>query len=108
MLAEMEGKFDLFNLPLGWNNYKAESPNLVKIKSSEVVLWLIRFFQLPEPIIVESSQGGVTIYFISGEKKANVEFLTSGEMVATGADGQAWKVDHLPLALARIKSHFLE
>jgi len=73
-----------------------EVPNEVAIGRASLVLDALVGFTLNPDRVVASAEGGVSVVFFSGPRRASVECLNSGEITAAivAEDGQvtAWEV----------------
>jgi len=107
-LAMLEKLESLTGLQDGWNSYGSAPPNDTAINIAKRILEQLRLMGLRPERIVASAQDGVSIYFLSGNKSADVEIYNSGEAVASYSDGvseeKVWEVQasDLPRAITQI------
>jgi len=91
-----------------WNGYGSEAPNQLARDIAEMVL-LAAGKEIPVPKVLKSAQGGIAIYFISDEKRADIECLNTGEIIGTKAkDGsylKVWEIKptEIPAEISSIK-----
>jgi hypothetical protein len=76
----------LFQLEDNWDSDGAEAPNTESIKISRQILGLIYETDLIPTAISPSVEGGVSIYFIKGDKYADFECFNSGEVLTSKSD----------------------
>jgi hypothetical protein len=78
-----------------WNGYGSESPNEFARDLAKQILLSATNVAVPNRV-APSAQGGVGICFYRDNKYADVEFLNTGEILATTSDGtgrpQVWEV----------------
>lgn len=105
MLEKLESLAELRD---GWNSYGSAPPNEAAINTARRILEQLRLMGLRPERIVASAQDGISIYFLSGNKSADVEIYNSGEAVASYSDGakeeRVWEVQtsELPRAVTEI------
>lgn len=66
-------------LPTGWDSYGAPSPNETSLNAAETALSTLRRMNVQPTGIMPSSDGGVGIFFVRGDRYAHVEFENSGD-----------------------------
>jgi hypothetical protein len=78
-----------------------EAPNRVSIGAAETILMACVGFQVRPDRVVASAEGGVSVVFFNGAKRATLECLNCGDLVASIAKGsepsQVW--DFSPQAI---------
>ncbi len=66
----------------GWDSYDAETPNLLAIAKTRLILEKLEQLNLVPTDVCPSVEGGASIYFIKGNKYADFECFNSGEILA--------------------------
>lgn len=103
---------DMAKLLPNWNSYGAEPPvGEARARAAEVLILLQRL-SFPPTNIVPSSEGGVSIYFLRGDRYADIEFLNNGEMLAVTYVGTSepdvWPFEpgNVEATVDRVVAHF--
>jgi hypothetical protein len=107
-LAEMTA------LEANWDTYGAEPPGRNALSRAEEILLILRGQSLLPTKVVASSEGGVAICFIEGDRYADIECLNTNETLAVTYRGTdepvVWEIrnnqDGLRDAIERIYAHF--
>ncbi len=85
--AKLSEKLDyLLQLEDDWDDDGAEAPNADSIKVARKILGIIYETNLIPTAISPSVEGGVNIYFIKGNKYADIECFNSGEVLTSKSD----------------------
>lgn len=85
--AKLSEKLDyLLQLEDDWDNDGAEAPNGESIDTARQILGLIYETDLIPTAITPSVEGGVSIYFVKGDKYADIECFNSGEVLTSKSD----------------------
>lgn len=95
-----------------WDSYGAEVPNDRAKEVAERVLDLLRHSWFPPTRVVASSEGGIGICFVQGDKYADLECFNTGEIVAVSYRGMeephVWEVpiqtENITEAIDRIRA----
>ena len=98
-------------LPMNWDSYGAEPPNVVATKGAENALRTLYRLNSEPSRLAASAEGGITISFFLGKKYGDIEFFNNGETFALISTGkgtpEVWPVpndaDSLTNALERIR-----
>jgi hypothetical protein len=103
---------DLDNIKDDWNSYDAPAPSLRSINMGWRVLASLREASLIPERVLPSAEGGVAFIFIStGENRAVIETLNSGEDFVLLYDRRGnsktmeWKGDITETLLRSLKTH---
>jgi hypothetical protein len=107
-LAEMTA------LEVDWDTYGAKPPSKRALSMAGEILLILRGMSLLPTKVVPSSEGGVSICFIEGDRYADIECLNTNETLAVTYRGTdepvVWEVRHnqdgLRDAIERIHAHF--
>ncbi len=107
-LAEMTA------LGTNWDTYGAEPPGRNALSRADEILLMLRRSSLLPTKVVASSEGGVAICFIEGDRYADIECLNTNETLAVTYKGTdepvVWEIrnnqDGLRDAIERIHAHF--
>lgn len=67
-------------LPRGWDTYDADPPNDFARELSKRILLLLEDAALTPARLLPSSEGGVTLSFIEGDNRAEIEVYNTGEI----------------------------
>jgi hypothetical protein len=90
-------------LTSGWDTYGAEAPSDVARAAAASILEVLETDSLTPAHLMASSEGGIAISFVEGDKRAEIELYTTGEVaVATysvGRDATAWELDNTESAV---------
>jgi hypothetical protein len=96
-----------------WNSYGAESPNETSLNRAAQTLTQLQDRLFVPTKIVPSSEGGVAICFIQGDRYADIEFLNTGENLAVtyseAEEPNVWSIEDgmMELTIDRIQRHFI-
>jgi len=109
-----ESLMRLGQLPPGWDSYSADPPNRDAQVSAWQVISALESRALPPTRVVASSEGGVAICFVKGNRYADIECLNSGEILAVMYEAtnepHAWEISgrggELIGAIEQIRAHF--
>jgi hypothetical protein len=71
----------LTSLSQGWDSYDSQPPSTAATRSAVNFLRKLYDGPLLPSSIVPSAEGGVALYFLSGDRNAYAEFRNSGELV---------------------------
>ena len=77
---------DLRNLNDDWDKDGAEAPNFESIDKAREILKIISNKELVPTNVSPSVEGGISIYFMKGNKYADIECFNSGEVLTSKAD----------------------
>jgi hypothetical protein len=69
-------------LQQGWNTYDSEPPNHVAQELASQILALLENEATPPNRVRPSAEGGITISFVEGPNRADIETYNSGEIAA--------------------------
>jgi len=97
----------------GWDTYGAEAPNDLARAAAASILEALETHLLAPTRLMASSEGGIAISFVEGEKRAEIEIYNTGEVAAAtysrGGDATAWELDNtepaLKHAITKIRVH---
>jgi hypothetical protein len=99
------------DLPFNWDTYGAEPPRPQTLhRALELLVHLEQRSFVPTRV-VPSAEGGVAVFFMRGDRYADIEFLNTGEVLAVTYVGKAepdvWEITEEPLepAVERIRKH---
>jgi hypothetical protein len=67
-------------LPLGWDSYDAEPPDELALRITRDILKMLEQEAMPPSRLLPSREGGVTISFAEGPRRAEIEIYNSGEV----------------------------
>jgi hypothetical protein len=103
----------LADLHPNWDTYGADPPNVGARTRAESILAALRSVGVIPKDVIASSEGGVAISFMHGEKYADIECLNSGETLAVTVSGDGepyvWEVEDtqadIAQAMERIRDH---
>ncbi|MGI8638884.1 MAG: hypothetical protein ACR2MG_02905 [Pyrinomonadaceae bacterium] len=65
----------------GWDSYDAEPPDLLAIAKTREILKKLEELNFVPTDVCPSVEGGASIYFVKGNKYADVECFNSGEIL---------------------------
>lgn len=86
-------------------SYRPEAPTRLAIEYAKAILEELQRIELVPDRVVESAEGGVAIYFVSGNKYSDLECLNTGEILGVTSNRKdrpvAWEVDKSPHGIAR-------
>jgi hypothetical protein len=71
-----------------WDGYEAESPNDLARKITAKVLDFLEATLLPPVLLRASVEGGISVSFVEGCNRAEIEIYNTGEIVAATWSGQ--------------------
>jgi hypothetical protein len=81
-LIDAEGELDrISNIKTDWDSYGAEPPNADAIRASREILEELADALILPSTIVPSAEGGVSVYFMTGNRTAYVESYNQGSQV---------------------------
>ena len=87
----------------GWDTYGAESPNGVARALAGKILDTLEANWLPPTRLMPSSEGGIAISFVEGNKRAEIEIYNTGEVVAATysavSEPVVWEIDNIDVGL---------
>jgi hypothetical protein len=89
--GRIDAKWELHrisNMEPGWDSYGAEPPRANAIRASEEILEELAGDLILPSTIVPSAEGGVSIYFITGNRTVYIESDNSGTQVLVMYDRQ--------------------
>jgi hypothetical protein len=82
----------------------AERPDETALSCAEIVLSKFREYSIVPSSIVASTEGGVAICFVNGDKYADIECLNSGAILGVSSNRRdipvAWEVEPTDHAIA--------
>ena len=105
-------KFDNFreklqstaNLSENWNTYGSEPPNEIARQLASMILQGLEMESLAPSSLLPSGEGGITISFVSGVKRAMLETYNTGEVVgAKYSAGEQPEVLEFELTESRLR-----
>jgi hypothetical protein len=104
---------ELENLRPNWDSYGAEPPSARARNAAERILNLLESKSVCPTRIVPSSEGGVGICFVAGDRYADIECLNSGEILAVTYIGteepHVWEIEpqesEIKQAIEQIRAH---
>jgi hypothetical protein len=70
----------LSSLQHGWDTYDAEAPNELARTTAKDILRILEQEALPPSRLLPSREGGITISFAEGSRRAEIEAYNSGEI----------------------------
>ncbi len=105
---------ELENLGPNWDSYGAAAPNDAARNTAERILALLSDLAVSPTRVVASSEGGVGICFVHGDRYADIECFNTGEIVAARYRGtgepHVWQIapeqDAMIAAIEQIRAHF--
>ena len=74
-------------MPENWDTYAAPAPNSRSIEVASEVLLSMEDLGIEPTGLRASAEGGIGIYFMTGERYSHLESLNSGELVVLMYDG---------------------
>lgn len=90
-------------LAYGWDTYGAEAPNALARDLARSVLDVLEGERLPPARLSPSSEGGITISFVEGDNRAEIEIYNTGEAAAATYSGDSepvvWELSGFDSAL---------
>jgi hypothetical protein len=88
-LIDAEGELDrISNMTTDWDSYGAEPPSADAIRASREILGELAGALILPSTIVPSAEGGVSIYFMTGNRTAYIETYNQGTQVLVMYDQQ--------------------
>ena len=101
------------NLRPNWDTYGAEPPDAEAVNTALEVLVSLEHERFLPSDAVASTEGGVALCFVAGDRYADIEILNSGEILAVTVTGQqdpyVWEVGKntraFSEAIERIRNH---
>lgn len=90
-------------LECGWDTYGTEAPNDVARHLAGTILDALEADGLPPTRLLPSSEGGIAISFVEGDRRAEIEIYNSGEVAAAtysaNSEPVVWELCNLDSAL---------
>jgi hypothetical protein len=84
LMDKIEG---MTRLPDDWNGYGSEKPSSFAVGAATIILNKALDIRIPDRV-APSAQGGVGLFFYSGNRYADIECFNNGEILGTTAIGR--------------------
>jgi hypothetical protein len=102
---------ELTELKDGWNSYNAPAPNQISIDNAKKVARILKLADFPAEVL-PSGEGGIGFVFKNGDKKADIECLNNGNIIAVCYSNtlapHSWEVAGIKATVERIKEFINE
>ena len=72
-----------------WDTYGAESPNELARTRAAQILDLLEEASFPPARLMPSAEGGISISFVAGDNRGEIEIYNTGEIAAATYSGQS-------------------
>jgi hypothetical protein len=71
-----------------WHPYEAEKPNTIARNRAVKILDALEAASLPPTHVMPSAEGGITMSFVEGQSRAEIEAYNTGEIAVATYSGQ--------------------
>jgi hypothetical protein len=80
---------NIFWPELSWYTYGVEAPNYIARRQAAKILDVLETASLPPARLMASAEGGITMSFVEGKNRAEIEAYNTGEIAAATYSGQS-------------------